>query len=111
MSDYIIWGTKQQWNDTDRVEPKDSEKTCPIATLSTTNPTWTDLGMNPGIQNEKLMTNCLSYGMARYWPEENVEPETGNRDRQDCPNMSLFYASGAKNALKWISDMFIKDII
>jgi hypothetical protein len=23
-------------------------KTCPSATLSTTNPTWTDLGSNPG---------------------------------------------------------------
>jgi hypothetical protein len=33
------------------------EKTCPSATLSTTNPTWTDSGSNPA-------TNRLSHGTA-----------------------------------------------
>jgi hypothetical protein len=28
-------------------------KTCPIATLSTTNPTWTDPGSNPGLRGER----------------------------------------------------------
>jgi hypothetical protein len=28
-------------------------KTCPIATLSTTNPTWTDPGSNPGLRSGK----------------------------------------------------------
>jgi hypothetical protein len=36
---------EQRWNHIDRGKPKDSEKkTCPSATLSTTNPTRTDLG-------------------------------------------------------------------
>jgi hypothetical protein len=32
--------------DIDRGKPKDSEKNLSLATLSTTNPTWTDLGAN-----------------------------------------------------------------
>jgi hypothetical protein len=39
---------KQRWNGTDRGKLKDSEKTCPSATPSTTNPIWTDLGAIPG---------------------------------------------------------------
>jgi hypothetical protein len=48
--------------------PKYSEKTCPSATLSTTNPTWPDLGSNPGRHGGKLTTNRLSYGTASEWP-------------------------------------------
>jgi hypothetical protein len=29
-------------------------KTCPSATLSTTNPTWTAPGSNPGLRGEKV---------------------------------------------------------
>jgi hypothetical protein len=32
-------------------------ETCPSATLSITNPTWTDLG-EPGLHSEKPATNC-----------------------------------------------------
>jgi hypothetical protein len=39
-------------------------KTCPSATLSTTNPTWTDPGSNPGLRGEKPATNRLSHGTA-----------------------------------------------
>jgi hypothetical protein len=39
-------------------------KTCPSATLSTTNPTWTDLGANPGLRGEGPVTNDLSHGTA-----------------------------------------------
>jgi hypothetical protein len=35
-------------------------KICPIATLSTTNPTWTD----PGLRVERPATNCLNHGTA-----------------------------------------------
>ena len=35
-------------------------KTCPSATLSTTNPTWTD----PGLRGERPATNRLSHGTA-----------------------------------------------
>jgi hypothetical protein len=39
-------------------------KTCAIATLSTTNPTWTDMGSNPGLRGERLPTDRLSHDMA-----------------------------------------------
>jgi hypothetical protein len=39
-------------------------KTCPSATLSTTNPTWTDLESNPFFRGEKPATNRLSHGTA-----------------------------------------------
>jgi hypothetical protein len=37
-------------------------KICPTATLSTTNPTWTDPGSNPGLRGERPVTNRLSHG-------------------------------------------------
>jgi hypothetical protein len=41
---------------------KYSERTCPSATLSTTNSTWHDLGSNPGLRGRKPATNRLSCG-------------------------------------------------
>jgi hypothetical protein len=40
-------------------------KTCPSATLSITNPTWTDPGSNPGLRSERPGTNRLSHGTAK----------------------------------------------
>jgi hypothetical protein len=40
-------------------------KTCPSATLSTINPTWTDPGLNPGLRGERPASNRLSHGTAR----------------------------------------------
>jgi hypothetical protein len=37
-----LWGTRIWWNDNWQGEQKYSEKTCPSATLSTTNPIWPD---------------------------------------------------------------------
>jgi hypothetical protein len=37
-------------------------KSCPSATLSTTNPTWIDPGANPGLRDERPATNDLSHG-------------------------------------------------
>jgi hypothetical protein len=42
-----LWGWRTWWNEW-HGKPKYSEKTCPDATLSTTNPTWPDPGLNPG---------------------------------------------------------------
>jgi hypothetical protein len=42
------------------------EKTCPSATLSTTNPTWPDPGSNSGCCGGKPASNRLRYGTA-YW--------------------------------------------
>jgi hypothetical protein len=39
-------------------------ETFPSATSSTTNPTWTTLGSNPGLSGEKPATNRLRYGPA-----------------------------------------------
>jgi hypothetical protein len=39
-------------------------KTCPSATLSTTNPTWTESGSNPGFRGGRPATNRLSHGTA-----------------------------------------------
>jgi hypothetical protein len=55
----------RKWRNEDwQGNPKDSEKTCPSATLSTTNPTWLDPGSNPGRRGGKPATNRLSYGAA-----------------------------------------------
>jgi hypothetical protein len=39
-------------------------KTCPSATLSTTNPTWSDPGSNLGLRDGRPAANRLSYGTA-----------------------------------------------
>jgi hypothetical protein len=49
-------------------KPKYSEKTCPDATFSTTNPTWPDPGLNPGRRGGKPATNRFSYGAATRSP-------------------------------------------
>ena len=41
-------------------------KTCPSATLSTTNPTLTDSGSNPGLRDGRPATNRLSHGTALH---------------------------------------------
>jgi hypothetical protein len=43
-----------------------SEKICSSATLSTTNPTLPDLGLNPDCSGGKPATNRLSYGTTRF---------------------------------------------
>jgi hypothetical protein len=59
------WLWSSWWNGNRQGKPKYSEKTCPNATLSTTNPTWPDLGSNPGRRGGKPATNPLSYGTSR----------------------------------------------
>jgi hypothetical protein len=61
-------------------------QTCPSATLSITNPTWLDPGLNPGRRGKKPATNCLSYGavsLQRYfilrsdgklWTQQEYQP-------------------------------------
>jgi hypothetical protein len=56
---------KRQWNDIQTGENRRTRrKTCPSATLSTTNPTWIDTGANPGLRGERPATNDLSHGTA-----------------------------------------------
>jgi hypothetical protein len=65
MDDVWWWMWSSWWNENWQGKPKYLEKTCPSATLSTTNPTWPDLGLNVGCRGGKLVTN-LTYGMAIY---------------------------------------------
>jgi hypothetical protein len=55
------WLWRNWWNEDWQGKPKYSEKTCPSATLSTTNPTWLDPVLNPGRRGGKPATNRLSY--------------------------------------------------
>jgi hypothetical protein len=59
---------EHRWNETDRGKRKYSGKTCPSATLSTTNPTWTDSGSNPVLCGERPVTNRLSHSTAHFTP-------------------------------------------
>jgi hypothetical protein len=58
------WVGSSRWNENWQGKPKYSQKTCPSATLSTTNPEWSDLGSNTGRRDGKPATNHPSYGMA-----------------------------------------------
>jgi hypothetical protein len=55
---------EHQWNEIDRGKPTTRRKTCPSANLSTTNPTWTGPGSNPGLRSGRPATNRLSHGTA-----------------------------------------------
>lgn len=58
---------KEHWRDDgDKVELKYKKETFANVTLSTMNSTRTALGLNLGLHGEKLVTNCLAYGMLEY---------------------------------------------
>jgi hypothetical protein len=59
------------WSDSDRAKLKYSEKTCPNATFSTTNLTWTDLGQNLCLWVDRPATNHLSHGTATSTESHN----------------------------------------
>ena len=45
-------------------KPKYSEKNPPFTTYFTTNSTWTDMGLNPGMCDKRPAANHLSYDTA-----------------------------------------------
>jgi hypothetical protein len=56
---------ERRWNDILTGENRRTRrKSCPSATLSTTNPTWIDPGANPGLRGERSAINNLRYGTA-----------------------------------------------
>ena len=55
---------EHRWNGIDGKTEVLGGKTCPSATLSTKNPTWTDPGLNPGLRGERPATNHVSHGTA-----------------------------------------------
>jgi hypothetical protein len=62
--DRLEWSWRNWWNEDWQGKPKYSEKTCPSASLSTTNSTWRDPSLNLGHHGGKPATNRLSYGVA-----------------------------------------------
>jgi hypothetical protein len=57
-----LWWLRIWWNEDWQGKPKYSEKTCPSANLSTTNPTWPDPGANPVRRGGKPATYRFCYG-------------------------------------------------
>jgi hypothetical protein len=53
-----LWTTVEKINGGEKL--KYSVKSYPSVTLYNTNPTWTALGLKPGLHGEKLVTNRLS---------------------------------------------------
>jgi hypothetical protein len=74
-----LWWWRIWWNKDWQGKPEYSEKTCPSAILSTTNPTWPDPGLNPGRRGGKPATNRLSYVAANVWLSKSYE---SNRNRE-----------------------------
>jgi hypothetical protein len=62
------WMWSSRWKGNWQGRPKYWEKTYLSDTLSTTNPTWPDLGSNPGRSGGMPAINCLSYGTATWRP-------------------------------------------
>jgi hypothetical protein len=60
-------------------------KTCPNATLSTTNPTRSDPGSKPGLRGERQTTNRLSHDTVK------LILITLQRPRKDLFVISLFF--------------------
>jgi hypothetical protein len=59
---------ERRWNDILTGENRRTpRKTCPSATLSTTNPTWIDPGVNPGLRGGRPATSDLGHGTAFRW--------------------------------------------
>jgi hypothetical protein len=57
---------ERRWNDILTGENRRTRrKTCPTATLFTTNHTWVDPGANPGLRGERPAINDLSHGTAK----------------------------------------------
>lgn len=56
--------TEHWWSDTDKKKCNTLRKTCPNATLTNTNPTWSGLGLNPDLRSDRPATNSLTHGTA-----------------------------------------------
>jgi hypothetical protein len=92
-----LWRWKIWWNEW-QGKPKYSEETCPGATLSTTNPTWPDPGLNPDRRGGKPSTNRFSYGAAgncytfRYFLSRSRPNGNYETDNTILQNIFLLWA-------------------
>jgi hypothetical protein len=75
------WGWSSRWNENWQGKPKYSERTFRSATLSITNTTWPDLGLNPGRRGGNPATNRLSYGTADIWTNSKERSQSCEAQR------------------------------
>jgi hypothetical protein len=59
-------------------------KTCPNASLSTTNPTWTDHGSNPGLCGGRPTANRLTQGWTCAVVIQYTEKRGGSQSNITC---------------------------
>jgi hypothetical protein len=89
-----------RWNEIDRGKPKYSGgKTCPSATLSTTNPTWTDPGSNPGLCSERPATNRLSHEkrkLLRRWRSAYSFPVKQEKHLKSLTFLCVYFLPAVK---------------
>jgi hypothetical protein len=64
-------------------------RTCPRATLSTTNPMWIDQGANPGLRGERPATNSLSHGTTQQTLTQ--DDRAGVEKLRSLSNWSQYY--------------------
>jgi hypothetical protein len=65
---------ERRWNDIYTKKPKNSETNLSKSTRSTTNPTQTKQGANPGFCGERPATNRLSHGTDESRPTSHPPP-------------------------------------
>jgi hypothetical protein len=75
-------------------------KSCPSATLSTTNPTWADPGSNPSLRSERPAINRLSHGTAYSTQSVDVKARLQWYSRGTCFKPPHFYH------IHWVSMSF-----
>jgi hypothetical protein len=61
-------------SDIDRRNRRILRKTCPIATWFATNPTWTALRVNSGLDSEEIVTNCICCGTTLVYSYDIFQP-------------------------------------
>jgi hypothetical protein len=86
-------GTHVEWNWQEKTEVLGG-KTCPSATLSATNTTWTDPGSNPGLRGGRPATNRLNHGTANVC-------QLGGRESV-CVPRSSYILTLALVTFKWL---------
>jgi hypothetical protein len=106
MIDRWWWLWSNRWNDNWQGKSKYSEKTCPSATLSTTNPTWPDPGSTPGRRCGKPATNHLSYVAAFGLPNVSIRYNP-TVPRGTCCNITSSEAGTA--SIRILSGSFVND--
>ena len=95
------------WNDTDRGKWNARRKTCPNATLSTSNLIPNDLGSKPRLRGDRPANNCVNSGTARIRKLTSIRPKlsspysTVNTPSLIYKNQSINVVYGNNRCLFW----------